>query len=210
MSGQNNSGDEKALKKAVETVTKLYPISMDLDAYSIYKPYFLREPNDEVKQTSIELSIREHCEQGYKAVFVDHVQKVVWAGKDGGTAENLKAITDTFKRLSVSYNIPIVILAQMTKDLASVATNRKDPTPIMSDIYGSVFIQANSDVVLLLHRPEHFKQHKDSMEEMLFTNMVESDAKIIVGKMRSGPGPRIDVDFYSFSMSWKNKIFREI
>jgi len=206
MSGNNDSGDEKALQKAAKTIRELNPISMDLDAYSVYKPYFLREPDLEVQRASIELSINEHYEQGYRAVFVDHVQKVVWSGKDAGLAENLKTITDVFKKMAVKYNIPIVLLAQMTKDMASIATNRRDPTPLMSDIYGSVFIQANSDVVLLLHRPEHFKQHKDSMEDMLFANRVENDAKIVVGKMRSGPGPCIDVDFHAFAMSWKNKI----
>ena len=196
---------KESLVAAADKVRELNPISLDLQSYALHKPYFLREPDESTKESSIELSIKEHHKEGYRIFFIDHVQKITWGGKDAGVGENLRVITDRLHSLSVKYNVPIIILAQMTKELAAITSSRKDPTPIMSDIYGSVMIQANSDVVLLLHRPEIFKQHKASAEEMLYNDLVEDDAQIIVGKMRSGPGPRIDVDFHAFSMSWKSK-----
>lgn len=59
-------------------------------------------------------------------------------------------VTRELKRLTNEFNIPIVALSQLSRDIEK----RNDKTPVLSDLRESGSIEQDSNVVAFLHRPE--------------------------------------------------------
>ncbi len=80
-----------------------------------------------------------------RLVVIDHAQRIKKNGKDQ-TAETQK-ITAMLKDLARRLNVPVLALAQLTKE----SDKRENPKPRMSDLmWGG---EADADVVFMLHRP---------------------------------------------------------
>lgn len=167
----------------------------DIDC--IYSDYFLK--NNPVD--SIELAMSEMVDNGVKIFFLDYIQQVRYGGKVESETLRLKEITGKFHRLAIQYDVPIVILCQLTKEAANRATKKDiDPVPTISDIRDGGYIINDSDVILLLYRPNMIKTSKEKMDLL---GDVTEDAQIIIGKGRNGPVGTIDVEFYNYMMSWR-------
>ena len=59
-------------------------------------------------------------------------------------------VTRELKRLTNEFNIPIVALSQLSREIE----NRQDKTPLLSDLRESGSIEQDSNVVAFLHRPQ--------------------------------------------------------
>jgi replicative DNA helicase len=70
-----------------------------------------------------------------------------------------------------SVNVPVLCLAQLNRELEK----RSEKRPILSDLRESGQIEADADVVLLLHRPEYYDP-----------NDRPGLAELIVAKNRNG------------------------
>jgi len=88
----------------------------------------------------------------------------------------------------------------LKKDVGDRHRKKEDPTPTLSDIRDSGYIINDADIIILLHRPAFFERKE---EPDLLANQIE-DAKIIIGKNRSGPLGSVDASFHSYSMSWRS------
>ena len=77
-----------------------------------------------------------------------------------------------FKRLANKYNIPIVLLAQLSRQLEQ----RPDKRPILSDLRDSGDIEQDADVVIFLYREELYHP----------TPLNKGQAELIVAKNREG------------------------
>jgi replicative DNA helicase len=100
------------------------------------------------------------------AIIVDYVQ-LVHADK---TAERrdieIGEVTMGLKELAMEMNIPVFMAAQLSR----ASEQRADHRPILSDLRESGSIEANSDSVLFIHRPDE-----------------SGTAELIVAKHRQGP-----------------------
>lgn len=199
ISGDLSPGDKKDLKAAGETIKGLKNIYIDEESDCMYPSWILEKSSPE---NSIELAIERYYEAGCRVFFIDYLQIVNFGFKSESETLRIKKLTGKLHKLAVKYQVPIVALCQLKKDAADKKARGKDTAPVIADIRDSGYIINDSDVILLLHRPEYFEK-KDEVD--LFTNHVE-DAQIIVAKQRSGPLGPIDCKFHSFSMKFTDDI----
>jgi len=196
MHGDNSSGDLLALDNARLHIKTLKDIYIDESSDTMYPSWYLERESPE---NSIENKVKEYFDAGCKVIVIDYLQIINYGFKTESETLRIKAITNKLHKLSIQYDMAVVALAQLKKEVGDRLAKKQDPTPSLSDIRDSGFIINDADVILLLHRPEYFEK-KNEID--LFENHIE-DAQIIIGKQRSGPVGSIDVAFHSYSMSFK-------
>lgn len=199
ISGELEESDKKDLIKAAEYIEQLNDIYIDEDATCMYPDWILKNPKEPITN-SIELSFDECYKAGARALFIDYIQYVQYGFKSESETLRIKELTGKLHRMSIQYEIPIIALCQLKKEVGDRVRKNLDPTPTLSDIRDSGYIINDADIIVFLHRPEFFQKKE---EPNLFANHVE-DAKMIVAKQRNGPVGEIDVKFHSYSMSFKD------
>ncbi len=157
------------------------------------------EPNIESKIIDFQIK-RWVAEQGCKIIFIDYLQILDLLNK-AVKDQRLKVgrIAELLRDYAKLYDITIVLLSQLRRFDKSQG---KTPLPSMSDLMESGQLEAHSDIILLLHRPQHYSEER---ELDLYSDKVEDDALIILSKNRDGPAGNIAVNFNAFSMSYRDK-----
>ena len=107
------------------------------------------------KVSDIELSIinlqstRGSCD----LVVVDYLQLLTPTSKSGKTRETEVAeMSRELKNLAVKYNVPIIVLSQLSRALET----REDKRPMLSDLRESGSIEQDADVVIFVYRDEYY------------------------------------------------------
>jgi replicative DNA helicase len=120
-----------------------------------------------------------HKRKGVRFVVIDYLGLIEVNGvqKD---AEKISRITRRMKLLANELRIPIVLAAQLNRDLEK----RDNKRPQLSDIRGSGTIEQDADVVMFLYRHEVYVQGEK-----------EGLAEIIVAKQRNGPTGIVEVGY---------------
>lgn len=173
--------DEKnEIQKAIKALNKLHTISIAESTNCFYPTWVLekRIPND-----SIEALIADWSSKGCKIFFLDYLQMSELSEKVDREDIKVKRQCEKLKKLAKEYKVAIVAAAQLSGSPDERLLKGEDPKPVMRDLWGSVFIRATADVIMLLYREEYY-QKKD--QSSLFGKSTE-EALICVPKMRSGP-----------------------
>jgi replicative DNA helicase len=101
------------------------------------------------------------------------------------SAENrqvsVAALSRGAKLLAREFAIPVILLAQLNRAPAG----RTDKRPVLSDLRESGAIEADSDVVLLLYRPDYYDPESPRAGEI----------DVIVAKQRQGPTATVTCAF---------------
>lgn len=121
-----------------------------------------------------------------KIVFIDYVQLIKLARRTSDKAGDLSIITQDLKALANELNIPIVILAQLNREV----DKRPNKRPGLSDLKQSGSIEEDSDTVGFFYRPAYYEENNG----MGLPDDVVGKAKFIIAKGRS-TGTR---DFWTF------------
>jgi len=112
-------------------------------------------------------------------VVIDYLQLIQnLNGKNENRVQELSAITRSLKNLAREFNIPILVLSQLSRNVE----NRIDQKPILSDLRESGSIEQDSDLVLLLYGKQNFSSSKSIIE-------------LIIAKQRNGPVGNIELNF---------------
>jgi len=191
--------DERVeVEKAIKTIKKLNPIAITETVNCFYPEWVLdkKTPDD-----SVEALVESWSKQGCKIIFLDYLQMSELAEKTDRDDIKVKVQVQKLKALSKKYNIPIVAAAQLSGAPEERMTKGGDPKPIMRDLWGSVFIRAAADAVMLIYREEYY--HK-SQRSSLYDRSTE-DALICVPKLRSGPSQEeVSVKFKPYCCSFED------
>lgn len=131
-------------------------IGMMLDSVSRLTELPLRiddRPNQRVAQIAA-TARRARRKQDIGLLVIDYLQLI---HADPGTAnrnreQEVASITKSLKVLAKELGIPVVILAQLNRNLE----NREDKRPRLADLRESGSIEQDADKVLFLHRPSEF------------------------------------------------------
>lgn len=119
-------------------------------------------------------------------VVIDYLQLI--RGTDrykGNRVQEVTEISRGLKTLARELEIPVIALAQLNRGV----TDRDDPRPVLSDLRESGSIEQDADLVMLLHRPDYYRQNDDDYEP---TNLTE----LIIAKHRHGEVGKINLYFH--------------
>lgn len=141
--------------------------------------------------SDIELSIinlqstRKTCD----LVVVDYLQLLTPNSKSNKNRETEVAeMSRELKNLAVKYNVPIIVLSQLSRALES----REDKRPMLSDLRESGSIEQDADVVIFVYRDEYYNPDDP---------IVRGTAELLIRKNRGGVNNR------NIDMCWQaNKV----
>ena len=116
-----------------------------------------------------------------KLVIVDYMQLVGVASRRGASrVEEVGEISRGLKKMALELDLPVIALAQLNRSIE----NDNHRSPRLSDLRESGSIEADSDVVLFIHR--------DKKIVFIGSRML---CQIVVGKNRNGPQGVFDICF---------------
>lgn len=124
---------------------------------------------------------------GIQAIFIDYLQLMKAEIRSDNRQEEVATISSGIKALAKELNIPIVVLAQLNREVEKSATGM----PKLSHLRESGAIEQDADIVAFLHRERDTQ--KEASPEYL-TKGIES--KLIVEKNRNGRTGEVDLLFF--------------
>ncbi len=97
---------------------------------------------------------------GIKVIFIDYLQLMSGQGKSNQNREQeVSTISRNIKALAKELEVPIIALSQLSRRVEE----RADKIPQLSDLRESGSIEQDSDIVIMLMRPEYYEM-KESVE----------------------------------------------
>lgn len=122
-------------------------------------------------------------------VIIDYIQLMQNnESKTGNRVEEIAYVTRSLKILAREFDIPIIILSQLNRNVE----NRIDKRPSLSDLKESGSIEQDADLILLLYR--------NNLESNIQINQID----LIIAKHRNGPTGTIKLEFNEKSNKFSN------
>ena len=145
-------------------------------------------------------AIRSKCrrlassETGLDLVIIDYLQ-LISGGKNYGTnrQQEVSDISRALKLLAVELHIPIIALAQLSRDVEK----REDKHPVMSDLRESGSIEQDADIVAFLYRESYYTKGEGNEGNAAIS-------ELIVAKHRNGRTDTINLVFKGDTCSFLN------
>lgn len=125
-------------------------------------------------------------ENGAEIIYVDYLQKLTSSQKFQSQRERTDYCVVALKRMAQIYDIPVVVLCQLNRNLES----RQNKTPLLADLKESGMIEQEGDTVIALHRPSKYIKKKGAGEKK-----AENLNECHILKQRNGPEGKIDLWF---------------
>lgn len=148
-------------------------------------------------------------------VVIDYVQQLKIRGFEGNENALLQAISTRLKELALTYNIPIILLAQLNRATVSGKDGPREPE--ISDIRGSGALEQDAFTVTLLHRDDDsrdalrsgmgdvgLKIVPDSSDPKEMAHVLQSldTIWVIRKKSQNGASGRFPMVVYNSSFQW--------
>ena len=153
-------------------------------------PFFIDDTSNLSVQeirSKIKAVILEQVQIGL--VIIDYLQLMQSLDfKQGNRVQELSQITRYLKNLAKEFNIPIIALSQLSRNV----DNRINQRPILSDLRESGSIEQDADLVLLLYRYKFNDSPNTSLQSKATTSLLTD---LIIAKQRNGPTGTIKLQF---------------
>ena len=118
-------------------------------------------------------------------VIIDYLQLMQSPTlNNGNRTQQLSQITQSLKTIAREFNIPIVALSQLSRNVET----RTDKKPILSDLRESGSIEQDADLVLMLYQNDRNETNLDSYNSSKIIDL-------IIAKQRNGPIGNIQLKF---------------
>ncbi len=139
---------------------------------------------------------RQH---GLDLLVIDYIQLLTGSGKrNDGRVQEITEISQGLKALAKELNIPIIGLAQLSRQVEQ----REDKRPQLADLRESGSIEQDADVVLFVFREKYYlsrSEPREGTEDHIAwqakMDEVGDTAEVIIGKQRHGPIGKVDLHF---------------
>ena len=117
-------------------------------------------------------------------IYIDYIglMDMVDKGKSRTQEQEVSITSAAIKTLAKKLNIPIIVLSQLNRE----NEKRSDKEPMLSDLRMSGSLEQDADLVVFIHRPEHYGLREDENGESL-----KNVGFLIVAKNRNGPIGRV-------------------
>lgn len=126
---------------------------------------------------------------GLTFLVIDYLGLIRSPGSRASRYEKLTEISGDLKRLAKRLGIPILLLAQLNRELAG----RTDHRPQLSDLRDTGAVEQDADAVLLLHREDYYRKKS---EETKVDDTTPVLLEVLLAKNRFGPTGTINMSFY--------------
>lgn len=122
--------------------------------------------------------------EGLDFVIVDHIG--LMKGEKGENRNlEISSITAGLKALAKEYDITVVVLWQLSRDIE----RRTDKRPTLSDLRDSGAGEQDSDIVIFMYRDAYYSRDQEIKEQDL------QELEVIIGKNRNGKTGTILFDY---------------
>lgn len=108
------------------------------------------------------------------AVFIDHVQKINAPGR--GSVEQISYVSNALSQTACDLKIPIIAACHVNRE----TLHRENHIPKLSDLRGSGSLENDSDVVMILHREDYYREQKEEHPQL------DGEAQCYILKNRQG------------------------
>ena len=127
-------------------------------------------------------------------IIVDYLQLIQnLKSETENRVQELSKITRTLKNIAREFNIPIIALSQLSRNVE----NRIDKVPVLADLRESGSIEQDADLVIMLSRNNNYNsKNLDDLNYLLI--------ELIVAKQRNGPLGRVKLKFNRNHMTFSN------
>lgn len=173
-SGNINKADWNKLSSVIKNLSTL-PIFID------------DTPNISIQ--NIRLKIKKILFEQTKIglIVIDYLQLMqLSTSKNENRVQELSQITRALKTIAREFNIPIIALSQLSRNVE----NRTDKRPMLSDLRESGSIEQDADLVLMLYRESYYKKQQSNLNELNIDS-----AELIIAKHRNGPTGTVYLKF---------------
>lgn len=185
--GDLNNNDWIKLSKIIRIIAKL--------------PFFIDDTSNLLVQdirSKIKKILAEQSQLGL--VIIDYLQLMQSDNsKTVNRVQELSQITRSLKRLAREFNVPIIALSQLSRNV----DNRLDQKPILSDLRESGSIEQDADLVLMLYRPK-LKSSMINLNQKEDKQMASTE--LIIAKHRNGPLGTIELNFNKNHLQFREVI----
>ena len=171
-SGNLLQSDWTKLNKVIKIISKL-PLFIDDTASLSIQDIRSKIKTIIFEQTQIGLIIIDYLQLMQNLKF-----------KSDNRVEELSQITRSLKNIAREFNIPIIALSQLSRNVE----NRMDKKPILSDLRESGSIEQDADLVLMLYRDKYYNTNQ-------VNNSISSLTELIIAKQRNGPVGTVKLTF---------------
>jgi replicative DNA helicase len=139
-------------------------------------------------------------QKGLDLIVIDYVQLLTGSSRraNENRVQELTEITTSLKALAKELAVPIIALAQLSRQVES----RDDKRPQLADLRESGSIEQDADVVLFIYRDEYYLKNKEpregTPEHLAWQGEMEKVyglADVIIGKQRHGPTGTVNLAF---------------
>lgn len=109
------------------------------------------------------------------AVFIDHIQKINAPGR--GSVEQISYVSNALSLMACDLKIPVICACHVNRE----TLHRENHIPKLSDLRGSGSLENDSDVVMILHREDYYREQKEENPDL------DGEAQCYILKNRQGP-----------------------
>jgi len=120
---------------------------------------------------------------GITAAYID---QLTWVTAPERVKDPVGAITRGCKRIALEFNIPVILLHQLSR---AVTARKGDNRPELTDLRDSGAAEQDAQVVVFPHRPEYYGTADDEL------GSTKGRADIIIAKNTNGPIDTISLYF---------------
>lgn len=146
----------------------------------------------ELTITQLEARIRRaHADHGIVLAVVDYLQLILPSRRAERREAEVAEISRTLKGLAKSLGIPLIALAQLSRE----ATKRAGWRPTLADLRESGALEADADLVIFVHRESAFNP-----------NAAPDGAELIVAKHRQGETGTAELTWSGATTSFRNRL----
>jgi replicative DNA helicase len=174
--------------KLSEACDELYALPIFIDDNAELSPLDMRGKCRRLK-----------AEHGLSLVIVDYLQLMRGSKKTENRVNEISEIARACKRMAKELEVPVIALSQLSRSVES----REDKRPQLSDLRESGSIEAEADMVLLLHRKSYYDAKAQNRKEVENYDEVQV-ADIIVAKNRNGPTRTVKLGFQPSFSRYRN------
>lgn len=168
---------DEIIKDAEKELSKLEVYISDESNLSVYK---IRNDIKEKNLQCIKIG----------AVIIDYLQLIECDSKDGNREKEVSKIMRQLKLLSLEFNIPVIVLSQLSRNLEQ----RSDKRPRLSDLRESGSIEQDCDIAMFVYRDEYYNPNSTQ----------KGESEILVEKHRNGPVGTVKLFFDAQIVKFKN------